>query len=128
MRSDTGTWSVGKFTTHSDIRGNLTALDTTAFNRDIQHFFWISDVPPSAQRAGHGHKNSHQLIFLMVGQVAIDILTPTNERHSITLNAAEWAYIPPNHVITLKNFSTQAIVGVLASEKYDPQDLFVLEK
>ena len=119
------TWKTGTFVTHTDERGSLTPVDLTLINQKIGNFFWISNVTEGATRAGHGHKKSHQLLMVMSGKVDLEIVEPTQDRHLTTLSTASWAYIPPGHTITLKNFSSQTLIGVFASEQYDPGDVFI---
>lgn len=125
MKFKESTWRTGTFKTHKDERGSLTPVNLTVFNRKIRNIFWISDVTQGATRAGHGHKKSHQLLIVMCGEVNLEIITPTQVHHSISLVTANWAYIPPGHIITLKNFGLRTLIGVIASEKYNPDDLFV---
>jgi len=118
-------WRTGVLTDHIDERGRLVPVDLDDFEMPARRFFWITDVPSGATRAGHGHRTTRELIFVMVGAVTIDLITPQAEEHSFVLSKGEYLYLPARHVIFLREFAPETIVGVLASEPYDPGGMII---
>ena len=103
--------------------GNITAINNNIeVNFSIERCYYLYDVPGGATRAGHAHKNLHQLIIAASGSFNI-ILDDASSQKTIFLNQPDKGlYLPPGLWRILDNFSSGSICLVLASEVYDEQD------
>lgn len=102
--------------TFTDSRGSLTVIEDCPF--EIKRVFWIYNVPEGQSRAGHSHDLCEQILICVKGSVLVngnDEITWLNEPNRML-------YIPVNTQIELYRFSENAVLLVLASEKYDPTD------
>ena len=107
----------------SDSRGNLTfieGLEHIPF--EIKRIYYLYDVPGGESRAGHAHKQLHQVFISMSGSFDLHL---DDGKNKITyhMNRSYWGvYICPWIWRDLDNFSTGANCMVLASEKYEESD------
>jgi len=122
---ESDTWRTGTLAEFSDDRGCLVPVDLVEFEMEAQRFFWIHDVPPGATRAGHGHLRSRQVIFVVRGSVMIDLETPERAHHELVMGALDWLYLPVHHLLTMRDFAPGTVIGVLATEGYDPGEVIV---
>ena len=106
-------------------RGNLTFIEGGRhIPFDIKRVYYLYDVPGGAERAGHAHKNLHQLVIAMAGSFDIH-LDDGHEKKSFHLNRSYFGlYICPMIWRTIDNFSSGSVCMVLASEFYDESDYF----
>jgi len=108
-----------------DPRGNLTFAESGRHVPfDIKRVYYLYDVPGGATRAGHGHKQLHQLVIAMSGSfdIALDDGFRTRRYH---LNRSYYGlYIAPMMWREIDNFSSGSVCMVLASEFYDEADYF----
>ncbi len=108
-----------------DPRGNLTFAESGRhIPFDIKRVYYLYDVPGGASRAGHGHKELHQLVIAMSGSfdIALDDGSRTRRYH---LNRSYYGlYIAPMMWREIDNFSSGSVCMVLASEFYDEADYF----
>jgi hypothetical protein len=106
-----------------DARGAL------SFAEEGQHvpftprrYFTISEVPPDAERGAHAHVACHQFFVCLRGTCTLEIddgRTVTD----VTLDTpALGIHAPPLHWCTLRAFSADALLLVLASDVYRADD------
>ena len=107
----------------SDIRGNLTAVEFDEFGLfPVHRVFFITRVPALKVRGNHAHKECYQFLIVFEGCVSISLDDGTNQK-MVTLDSTEVGLlIPPRTWSHQFNFSDDAILGVLASHKYDEKD------
>jgi acetyltransferase-like isoleucine patch superfamily enzyme/dTDP-4-dehydrorhamnose 3,5-epimerase-like enzyme len=87
-----------------------------------KRFFVISSVPTIQVRGEHAHKEQHQLLICLQGTCSI-VLDDGINREEIELNSQEVGlYIPPMIWGIQYKYSANAILLVLASDIYDPED------
>jgi dTDP-4-dehydrorhamnose 3,5-epimerase-like enzyme len=87
-----------------------------------RRFFVIRDVPPGAVRGEHAHRALEEVVVCVRGRctftlddgVARDDIVLADPRHAL--------YIPPLTWSTQRAFSSDAVLVVLASEVYRPDD------
>lgn len=107
----------------SDPRGNLTYIESAQHVPfDVQRVYWIYDVPGGMHRDGHAFKAQHEVIIALSGSfdvVTHDGHTETRYHLARSYNAL---YLPPMTWRKIDNFSTNSVVYVLSSEKYDAAD------
>lgn len=108
---------------HFDPRGNLAVIeecDSVPFK--IERVHWIYDVPGGGLREGHAYRRNEEFIIALSGSFDVNLRTAEGmERYS--LNRSYFGlYVPPMTWRELTNFSTNAVVLVLSSTKYDEND------
>lgn len=105
--------------TYHDSRGWLVALEcNVGLPFDLRRAFFIYGVPGDAHRAGHAHKFCHQVLVPVAGHCFVEI------DHTVLplFDPKAGLYVPPGVRIDLYGFSPDAVLLVLASEYYDPDD------
>ncbi len=104
-------------------RGTLTHLTVpTQVPFPVQRIFFLHDLPPDTVRGRHAHRTLHEFVLCLSGSA--ELLLDDGRTTSVwPLVAAEnGVHIPPLHWITLRNFSPDVTVVVLASAPYDEAD------
>lgn len=103
--------------------GNITPIQASIdVPFDIARVYYLYDVPGGETRGGHAHKNLHQLIIAASGSFDV-ILDDGKEQKTISLNRPNFGlYVTPYIWRELVNFSSGAVLLVLASIKYDEMD------
>ena len=87
-----------------------------------KRYFIVFDVGEGQVRGSHAHSKVHQLLICIKGacRVCADDGTVTE---NILLDRPELAlYLPPKIWATQQDFSRDAVLMVLASEVYDPDE------
>ncbi|MBB5647485.1 sugar 3,4-ketoisomerase [Pedobacter cryoconitis] len=103
--------------------GNITAINNTdEIPFSIKRVYYLYDVPGGETRGGHAHRNLYQLIVAASGSFDIVINDGKNKK-TITLNRPNYGlYVTPGIWRELENFSSGAVLLVLASLPYDEND------
>ncbi|HEY9300025.1 MAG TPA: FdtA/QdtA family cupin domain-containing protein [Phormidium sp.] len=109
----------------TDPRGNLTFIEGSRhIPFEIRRVYYLYDVPGGAERAGHAHKNLHQLFVAISGSFDI-LLDDGLKKQRYHLNRSYYGlYVCPMIWRELNNFSSGAVCMVLASDYYDESDYF----
>ena len=111
------------FEEHGDERGMLVAVE--ALNQipfEIKRVYYIYDTLAEVHRGYHAHKSLEQVLICVHGSCKI-LLDDGKEREEIVLcKASEGLYIPQNIWREMYDFSTDAVLLVLASEIYNEDD------
>lgn len=106
-------------------RGNLTFIEEDRHAPfTIRRVYYLYDVPGGATRAGHAHRELHQLLIAISG--SFDVLVDDGE-HEVRHHMNRSYYgllIPPMVWRHIDNFSSGSVCMVLASEYYDEADYF----
>ncbi|HTE12910.1 MAG TPA: FdtA/QdtA family cupin domain-containing protein [Chitinophagaceae bacterium] len=106
--------------TFTDKRGNLTVIEKSIpFN--IKRIFYIYGVD-SSPRGGHRHKKTVQAAICIQGSCQIKNDDGTKKAEFILDNPGKCLILEPTDWHTMENFSTDAILMVLASEYFDQND------
>ncbi len=95
-------------------------LATAPFS--IKRAYYLYDLPAGAERGGHSHISTHEIVIPLAGSFDVVIddghrskrITLNNPSRGLLLTTGIWR--------TLDNFSSGSICLVLASEKYDEAD------
>jgi hypothetical protein len=87
-----------------------------------QRFFWLSAIEGDAIRADHAHRTCHQLLVCLAGSLTATITTIANEVVAHTMSVGTTIHLAPLNWLELSAFSTNAVLGVLASEPYDQRE------
>jgi hypothetical protein len=103
--------------------GNITSINNLKdLPFEIKRVYYLYDVPNSADRGAHGHKNLRQLIVAVSGSFTINIFDGKNDKTFILNQPNEGLLIVPGIWRELKGFSGGSICLVLASEEFDEKD------
>lgn len=106
-----------------DRRGNL------SFIEEFQHIpfklkrvYWIYDVPGGEDRGGHAFKENEEFIVALSGGADI-LIDDGRETQTFSLTRSYYGlYVPKGCWREMKNFSTNSVLVVLSSIKYDGDD------
>jgi dTDP-4-dehydrorhamnose 3,5-epimerase-like enzyme len=111
--------------TFTDKRGNLTVIEKV-IPFDIRRIFYIYGVDDSV-RGGHRHKKTIQAAICIQGSCIISN-NDNQTREDFLLDSADKCLIlEPQDWHQMHSFSENAILMVLASEFFDPND-YIYEK
>lgn len=109
----------------TDPRGNLTFIEGGRhIPFDISRVYYLYDVPESAERGGHAHKDLHQLIIAIAGSFDIHIDDGISKKTIHMNRSYSGLYICPMIWREINNFSIGAVCMVLASNYYDEADYY----
>jgi mannose-6-phosphate isomerase-like protein (cupin superfamily) len=110
-------------TTKADARGILDIADFQGFGEfETKRVYYISKVPESNTRGAHAHKKLNQVFFALSGNFEMTV-TDGLVTETVELKAHENGYfLPAGYWRDLKNFTSDAICLVLASEHYVEND------
>ncbi|MNK00027.1 TDP-4-oxo-6-deoxy-alpha-D-glucose-3,4-oxoisomerase [compost metagenome] len=103
--------------------GNITAVNAELdVPFDIQRVYYLYDVPSGETRGGHAHKELQQLIVAASGSFDV-ILDDGVNKKIVSLNRPNFGlYVTPLIWRELVNFSSGAVLLVLASMTYTEND------
>ena len=87
-----------------------------------RRFFWLAGVGKDVVRANHAHKSCHQLLVCQQGSLTAKITDGAGAVSVHEIFPGSTLHLPPLHWLELMNFSRDAVLGVLASEPYDPNE------
>jgi len=106
--------------TFTDKRGNLTVIEKSIpFN--IKRIFYIYGVDGSP-RGGHRHKKTMQAAICIQGSCHIINNDGAKKAEFILDNPGKCLILEPSDWHTMENFSSDAILMVLASKYFDQND------
>lgn len=109
--------------TFSDSLGSLGVIEgTETFPFDLKRVYFLHNVPASAVRGSHAHKNLNQLVIAVSGSISVTLDDGSRSRNFILDSANQGLTIPPGYWRTLTDFSPGACALVLASEVFTPSD------
>ena len=105
-----------------DPRGNLAIVEKDAIPFEIRRVYYHFDVPSSAKRGGHAHKEVRELLIPVSGSFDV-ILDDGATREIISLNKPDKGLlIPINTWRELENYSAGSVCLVLASDIFTEED------
>jgi len=106
-----------------DLRGNLSAREQgDGIPFTPKRYFVVFDVPSKEVRGAHAHRACHQLLVSLRGSVAC-MVDDGHRRGEVLLEGPELAiHIPPMIWGVQYKYSADAVLMVLASNAYDPDD------
>lgn len=106
-----------------DSRGNLSFIEEcrqVPFR--ISRAWWIYDVPGGETRGGHAFRRNQEFIVALSGSFDV-VLDNGRRRRTWSLNRSYYGlYVPRGYWRQMRNFSTNSLALILASEPYDRQD------
>lgn len=102
--------------------GNIGVIENDTIPFEIKRVYYLYDVPSTALRGGHAHKQLQQMLVALSGSFDV-ILKDGKNQQTVTLNKPDKGLlINSNTWRELENFSSGAVCMVLASEVYNEDD------
>lgn len=110
------------FLTFADATGTLvTTQDGRSLPFAIERVFWVYQLPANAQRGGHAHRTTQELLTVMRGTVRVETLSAEGEQTFELTDPSQGLYIPP--MCWIKVFPAEgALICCLASTGFDEAD------
>lgn len=106
-----------------DPRGNLSVIEGNEhIPFDIKRAYWIYDVPGGLYRNGHAFKHQDEFIVALSGSFDVVLNDGKQETRYHMARSYYGLYVPHMTWRMIDNFSTNSVVYVLSSEKYDADD------
>ena len=111
------------FKTLGDDRGSLIAIEE-GYNApfDIKRVYYIFDTKIGIERGFHAHKNLKQICIAVKGSCTFVVDDGKKREEKVLDNPNQGLYIENLIWREMKNFSSDCVIVVLASEHYDESD------
>ncbi|MEW6520287.1 MAG: WxcM-like domain-containing protein [Thermodesulfobacteriota bacterium] len=107
----------------TDLRGSLTFAEYGQLLPFIpQRFFMVYNVPSKEIRGEHAHKKLHQFLVCVKGACSVVVDDGRNIEEILLSSANIGIHIPPLVWSIQYKYTQDAVLLVLASEKYDAED------
>lgn len=114
---------VQHLTNHSDMRGNLSVAEYgQALPFIPQRVFMVYGVPSIEIRGEHAHKTLEQYLICTHGSVTVLVDDGFQQEEYVLSDPTVGVYVPPMVWALQYKFSADAVLLVLASDKYDAAD------
>jgi UDP-2-acetamido-3-amino-2,3-dideoxy-glucuronate N-acetyltransferase len=105
-----------------DLRGALTIGDVPHVPFPIARAYFVSGVGPGLIRGAHAHRQCHQLLIAVQGQLTC-VADDGERRVEIRMSRPDLAlHMAPMVWGTQYQFEPGSVLGVLASMPYDPEE------
>lgn len=107
----------------ADMRGFLCAAEVGgALTFTPRRCFWVYNVPNQQVRGEHAHRRCAQLLTAITGQLRV-VVDDGVQREEFWLDRPNLSlYLPPLTWGIQYGYSSDAVLMVLASDPYDPED------
>lgn len=111
------------FQQHGDDRGQLIALEELRdIPFEIKRVYYVYDTAAGVRRGFHSHRTLQQILICIHGSCKV-LLDNGREKKIISLEKPyEGLYVPQNMWREMYDFSSDAVLMVLASEYYKEED------
>ena len=105
-----------------DYRGNIAIIEGNVLPFEVKRVYYLFDVPSSAKRGGHAHKEQLEFLIPLSGSFDV-VLKDGNLTQKVTLNKPDKGLlINTNTWRELENFSSGSVCLVLASDVFNEED------
>lgn len=125
-RTETGVGGVfvQRTTTVADLRGSLTAGEVSPEGLPFapKRWFMVYDVPTREVRGEHAHRECHQYLVCVSGSVNVAFDDGRSRGEVVLDHPSVGVYLPPMTWGTQYRYDSDAVLLVLASHRYDPDD------
>ena len=105
-----------------DYRGNIAIIEKDVVPFDIKRVYYLYDVPSTAKRGGHAHKDQSELLIALSGSFDV-ILKDEKTEQTVTLNKPDKGLLIKTNVWReLENFSSGSVCLVVVSDVFKEED------
>ncbi len=105
-----------------DYRGNIAVIEKDVVPFEIKRVYYLYDVPSSAKRGGHAHKDQIELLIALSGSFDV-ILKDGKNTQTVTLNKPDKGLLIKTNVWReLENFSSGSVCLVVVSDVFKEED------
>ncbi|MDG2430846.1 FdtA/QdtA family cupin domain-containing protein [Flavobacterium sp.] len=105
-----------------NVLGTIGVVENNTIPFEMKRVYYLYDIPSSASRGGHAHKNLRQVLIAISGSFDVIVKDGFSEE-KITLNKPNMGLlINANIWRELDNFSSGAVCLVMASAVFDESD------
>ena len=105
-----------------DHRGNLAIIEKNVLPFDVKRVYYLFDVPSTAHRGGHAHKEQSEFLVALSGSFDV-VLKDGSTTKTVTLNKPDKGLLILTNIWReLENFSSGAVCLVLASDVFSEDD------
>lgn len=105
-----------------DYRGNIAVIEKNVIPFEIKRVYYLFDVPSTAKRGGHAHKEQFELLIPLSGSFDVKLMDGKEEQ-TVTLNKPDKGLlIKANVWRELENFSAGSVCLVISSGEFDEGD------
>ena len=108
-----------ELTTILDTRGSMTIIDRV-LPFDIKRLRYVYNV--TAPRGGHRHIKTIQALICIKGSCDVFINNGENKQTFLMNNPDKCLIIEPKDWHTMDNFTQDAVLLIISSDHYDPED------
>lgn len=106
-----------------DFRGNISVIEKNILPYEIKRVYYLYDVPSSAARGGHAHKEQFEFLVALSGSFNVSMTDINGNKTNITLNKPDKGLLIPNMIWReLDNFSSGSVCLVVASDVFEEDD------
>jgi dTDP-4-dehydrorhamnose 3,5-epimerase-like enzyme len=105
-----------------DHRGNLAIIEKKVLPFDVKRVYYLFDVPSTAHRGGHAHKEQSEFLIALSGSFDV-VLKDGSTTQKVTLNKPDKGLLIQTNIWReLENFSSGSVCLVLASDVFSEED------
>jgi dTDP-4-dehydrorhamnose 3,5-epimerase-like enzyme len=105
-----------------DYRGNIAIIENDVLPYEVKRIYYLYDVPSTAHRGGHSHKEQLELLIALSGSFDV-VLKDGTDSQTVTLNKPDKGLLINRNIWReLENFSSGSVCLVLASDVFDEDD------
>jgi hypothetical protein len=102
--------------------GNIAVIENDVIPFEIKRVYYLYDIPSSAIRGGHAHKDLQQVLIAISGSFDVVLKDGTSVK-TVTLNKPDKGLLIKYNIWReLENFSSGAVCLVLASDVFHEAD------
>ncbi len=106
-----------------DARGVLSVLEGALLPFSIKRIFFMHRVPSNAERGGHAHPYTDQVLIAVAGHFRIDVSDGTQWETFLLDDARSGLYLPRLTWTRLLDFSPDCVALAVCSTEYVPSDV-----
>ena len=106
----------------TEVDGLLGVMEFAGLPFVPKRFFWLSAIDGNAIRADHAHRTCHQMLVCLAGSLTATTTNIGNEVVVYSMSVGTTIHLEPLHWLELSSFSSDAVLGVIASEPYDENE------
>lgn len=108
--------------TFADERGSLTVVEDKQLPFQIKRSFYIHDVKSGEQRGKHRHKKAIQAMICLSGSCKVYNHDGQKEEWFLLDSPSKCLILEPRDWHYMQDFKDRAVLNVLSSEYFDPED------